>query len=146
MLHALSSRVGMSRHYIKTGLVSLITYVLLYYSAAWAVLRCFHDEDHSTDIAAVSASDLHAKDAHLPFSRHVQASLDCLGSNYRTESLAGPSSLTELHRLTSRLASRVTDDLTLPGLAADGSKGIRLSPVIFQTHPPRYLSLSVYRI
>ena len=136
----------MSRHDIKTGLVSLLTFVLLYYSVAWAVLRCCHDEDHSSDAAAVSASALHAKNAHLPFSRHAQANLDCLGSNYHTESLAGPSSPTELHRLTSRFASRVTDDLTLPGLAADGSRGIRLSPVIFQTHPPRYLSLSVFRI
>jgi hypothetical protein len=136
----------MSRHYIKTGVVSLLTVVLLYYSVAWAVLRCFHDEDHSTEAGVVSASDPHAKDAHFPFSHHAQANLDCIGSNCHTESLAGPASPTELHRLTSRLAFRVTDDLTLPGLAADGSRGIRLSPVIFQAHPPRYLSLSIFRI
>ena len=131
---------------MKTGVVSVLTFVLLYYSAACAVLRCFHDEDHSTEAAFVPASDLHAKHAHLPISHHAQANLDCIGSNYHTESLAGPASPTELHRLTSRLASRVTDDLTLPGLAADGSRGIRLSPVIFQAHPPRYLSLSIFRI
>jgi len=136
----------MSRRYIKTGLVSLLAFVLLYYSAAWAVLRCFHDEDHSTEAGVVSASDPHAKDAHFPFSRHAQANLDCLGSAYHTESLAAPSSPTEVHRLTSRATSQMTDELTLSGLAADGSRGIRLSTVIFPTHPPRYLSLSVFRI
>ena len=136
----------MSRKYIKTGLISLLAFVLLYYSAAWAVLRCFHDEDHSTEAGVVSGGDLHAKAVYFPFSHHAQADLDCLGSNYHTESLAGPSLPTELHRLTNRLTSRVADDLTLLGLAADGSRGIRLSPVIFQTHPPRYLSLSVFRI
>ena len=136
----------MSRKYIKTGLVSLLALVLLYYSAAWAVLRCFHDEDHSTEAAVVSAGDCYAKDAHFPFSHHAQANLDCFGSAYHTESLARPSSPTELHRLTSRVTSQVTDELTLPGLAADGSRGIWLSPVVFPTQPPRYLSLSVFRI
>jgi hypothetical protein len=46
--------VGMNHGFLKTFVVSLIAIVLVYYGVAWAVLRCFHDEDETGAEAAVS--------------------------------------------------------------------------------------------
>ena len=147
-LHAFSRFIDMHRHYMKTCVVAVLTFVLLYYSTAWAVLKCYHYEPYSTDASAALAIDLPAKEAESSFPLHVQANLDCRKFIYHTESLGGPSAPTGLHRLASPVIFHAADNLTLPGFTVKkiASRGIGLRLVIFPTHLPRYLSLSALRI
>ena len=143
--------LAMSRHYMKTGVVSLLTFVLLYYSVAWAVLGCFHDEDNGHHPAIISVTDALDINTYLPFPRHAHVNVDCGDSDYHTESLAGPSSSTQLSARVAPTVSHGINDLTL-ALAA---RARRLwLKAVFDRFPanallidlPRYLSFSVLRI
>jgi hypothetical protein len=129
----------MARRSIKYSVVSVVSFVLLYYSAAWAVLRCFHDEynsDHKTEISYQNAP-------HVNF--------ECVEPDYHTEPLAGSAPL-ELHRFTADFTSHV-DDLLLRNPWGDGESAVWRRAVFQGSSPlsslnsiPRYLSLSVLRI
>ena len=142
----------MSR-FFKSFVVSLISSVLLYYSAAWAVLKCFHEEDHSGYSAVVSVTDAHGGDTYPLFSRHAHANLDCLDFDYHTESLGGPLASTLLDKAAVRAVSQVRNDFTLRALAGERARWLWLNAVFdrfpsttFLIDLPRYLSLSNLRI
>ena len=143
----------MSRRFVKSLVVSSVSLVLLYYSAAWAVLRCLHDDDHSDTSVIISDTGAHAEDWHVPFPIHAPASLECISHDYHAESLAGPSSSPQLPRWPARIISHVTDFSILDGITAGGPRGLWLKAVfdrfafpILLIDVPRYLSLSVLRI
>ena len=143
----------MNRHLLKTFVVSLVSFVLLYYSVAWAVLRCSHEEDHGYHQVTLYNADAHARGSSFASPNHVQEHLDCMAPDYHTESLAGPSSASQLHRLTTDITSHVYDFLTLQRVAGNGATDLWLSAVFERVTPrnflidsSRYLSLSVLRI
>jgi hypothetical protein len=143
----------MKRHLPKTFVVSLVSFVLLYYSVAWAVLRCSHAEDHGYHQVALYNADAHATGSSVASPDRVQAHLDCMAPDYHTELLAGPSSSSQLHRSTTYITSHVYDFLTLQRVAGDGATDLwlkavfeRVSPRNFLIDSSRYLSLAVLRI
>src|SRR4026207_1470607 len=84
---------NMNRHRLKIVLVSVISFVLLYYSVAWAVLRCFHVEGQEKHSVALEIGE---RGSNLASPNDVHEHLDCMGSNYHTESLAGSSIPSEI--------------------------------------------------
>jgi hypothetical protein len=143
----------MNRHLPKTFVISLVSFVLLYYSTAWAVLRCFHAENHSDHAVALYDTDVHGKNAYRPSTIDLETNIDCLDLAYHTESLAGPSSSPQLHRWATRTIPHVADYLNSPRWAEDGARNFWLRAVFdgpagvsFFIDARRYLSLSILRI
>jgi len=76
--------------------VSVISFVLVYYSAAWAILHCDHHGEHS----GIEASETHRNStphAHVSISGPAE-SVDCLDFDYHMEFLGGPTAPPELYR------------------------------------------------
>jgi hypothetical protein len=143
----------MNQHFVKTSVVMILSSVLLYYSVAWAVLRCLHDEDRAGTETAVSYAGLHQSDFFTSPLNDPKADVDCMGSNYHTETLAGSSSPSQLNILTIDITSHVNGFLTLHGVAEAATESLSRTAVFnrgftrtFPTDSPRYLSLSVLRI
>jgi hypothetical protein len=125
----------MTRPFIKTLVVAIVSLTLLYYSVAWAVLRCPHQESHSDHEIALFDGNSPRPVIFLASKSHGQPSLDCPGPNYHMEWLAGPSASSELLRLmrlivpTSNVlqhivASQQADNVWLRALFANGSAPI----------------------
>src|SRR5262245_7051110 len=139
MVRAGLENKDMNRHFLKISVVMVISFVLLYYSAAWAVLRCSHD-DSEQEVVELSADPVHP-------------SLECAGPDYHTESVAGASLPSQLDRLMSKVARHVNDLLTLRIGSGDAAGDVWLRTV-FETHRarafhielPSYLVLSILRI
>jgi len=143
----------MNRPFIKTSVVTLISLVLLYYSVAWAVLRCLHDEHHANSEITLSDIDQHNKGILLSSPSRAYAYLDCMGPDYHTESLAGSSSLSQLQWLTVNITSRLDTIQSGQNVAAEHARDIwlravfdRLSPATLPPNSPRYHYLSSLRI
>ena len=139
----------MNHPFGKSTISSFIALVLLYYSVAWAVLRCSHDEDFAHTEAAVSDASVHS--TGLPYSeRQGGAHLDCLGSDYHTETLGAFLGPLQERLLSTDIASRVTDLSIVHSGTENGNLWLRvLFDGFARAHsigPPRYLSLSVLRI
>jgi hypothetical protein len=143
----------MNRPFIKMSVVTIISLVLLYYSVAWAVLRCFHDEHQINSEVVLSDVDRHDKDFFLSSPSHAHAYLDCMGPGYHIESLAESSSLSQLQQLTANIISRVNEFLPRKNVAGEYARDLwlravfdRVSPLFFLSDSPRYLLLSILRI
>jgi hypothetical protein len=143
----------MNRPFIKTSVVAIVSLVLLYYSVAWAVLRCFHDEHQINSEVILSDVDRHDKDFFLSSPSHAHAYLDCMGPEYHIESLAESSSLSKLQRLTVNITSHGNEFLRWQNVAEEHATVLwlralfdRVSPPIWPFQSPRYLSLSTLRI
>jgi hypothetical protein len=143
----------MNRRFLKTPVASVIAIVLVYYSVAWAVLRCPHAEDHTGSETAVSVADMHQRDFSLWPPNHPRADIECLDSSYHTETLAGPSARSQMKTLAADIASYVNTFLTLNDIAQAASENLGLTTLFdrgfastFPIDSPRYLSLSVLRI
>jgi hypothetical protein len=139
MLHA-HCESYMNRHLIKRLVVTVVSFVLLYYSTAWAVLRCFHeayDSDHEIEIL---------------YDASAQMNFECIGPDYHLETMAGSSAPTQLHRLIADFTPHVNDVLILRSLSDNRESDVwlravfeRLSPSAFLIPIPLYLSISVLR-
>lgn len=131
----------MNYHLLKSLAAMVVAFVLLYYSVAWAVLRCSHDGDDSDHEVAL----LNGDPVHLDF--------ECLGPNFHTESMAEASSSPQRDHLMLDITPHVNDFLTLQTGSGDAASDIWLRAV-FKTSPslafpiglPSYLFLSVLRI
>ena len=139
----------MNHSILTNSISSFIALVLVYYSVAWAVLRCSHDEDFAHTEAAVSDASVHS--TGLPYSeRQGGAHLDCLGSDYHTETLGAFLGPLQERLLSTDIASRVTDLSIVHSGTENGNLWLRvLFDGFARAHsigPPRYLSLSVLRI
>jgi hypothetical protein len=142
----------MNRPFIKTSVVTLISLVLLYYSVAWAVVRCFHDEHHANSEITLSDVDQPNKGIFLSAPSRALVYLDCMAPDYHTESLAG-SSLSQLLRLTVNMTSRLDNIQPWQNVAAEHARDIRLRAFFDRPSPPtlprnssRCLYLSILRI
>jgi hypothetical protein len=142
----------MNRSIIKTSISSFIALVLVYYSVAWAVLRCSHDEDFANTAEAVSDASVRIAGSSYSLQSQDGAHLDCMGSDYHTETLAGSSASLQQRLLCTEIGSRVTDLSTFQntGTAESGNLWLRAlfdgSAVAHPIRLRRYLSLSVLRI
>ncbi len=144
---------AMNRQHVKTFLAALLASMLLYYNAAWAVLRCCHVDEHGSIEEILSADDLHdGLYRHLSRPSHVPSQIDCLDFDYQTEIFAGPASPPQFHRGTAALTPRANDIFDLRSLV-DGNRNhflrksfTRGSPAAEPSDPPLYLSLSNLRI
>lgn len=130
----------MNRRLIKILLTAVLV-ALFYYNVAWAVLRCAHQENHAAQALA----------AHEPSSLHPDVNIDCSGPKYHTEFLAGPSKSTRFAQLTRDAG--LDDFLISPDhseIVIESSSQLilrkTLSPALLPIGPPRYLSLSVFRL
>jgi hypothetical protein len=142
----------MNRQHVKTFLATFLASVLLYYSAAWAVLRCCPDEEHASFEESLSKDYLHdGLYSHLSWPSHAPTQIDCLDFEYHTEILAGPVSPPQFHRVTAAVRPSGNDFFVLKGLADSHKKNLlrnvftRGSPPSELSDPPRYLSLSSLR-
>ena len=149
----LSFTSGMNRQHLKTFVATCLAFVLLYYSAAWAVLRCCHHEEHPNLEETVSKDHLHdGLYSHLSWPSHAPSQVDCLDFENQTEVLAGPTAPPQFHRGTATLTHHTNDFFVLKSLADGHRKNLprniftRGSPPAEPSDPPLYVSLSSLRI
>jgi len=143
----------MKRQHVKTFLATLLAAMLLYYNAAWAVLRCCHVDEHGSHEEILPTDDLQdGLYRHLSRPSHVPSQIDCLDFDYQTEIFTGPASPPQFHRGTAALTPRANDFFDLQSLV-DGNRNhllrnsfTRGSPPAEPSDPPLYLSLSNLRI
>ncbi len=143
----------MNNPYLKAFLATFLASMLLYYSAAWALLRCCHEDDPASVEQTMSADDLH-DGFHSRFSRpsHAPSQIDCVDFEYQTEVLASPASPPQFHRATAALTPYANDFFVLKSLADGHRKNLLRnvftsgSPPAEPLDPPLYLSLSTLRI
>src|SRR5512132_1977998 len=93
----------MNRRPAKIVLATFVTAMLLYYNAAWAMLRCCHVDEHGTIEEIFPAGDLHDGQDHSP------SRIDCLSVDYQSEVSAGPASPPQFHRGTAARTLNVID-------------------------------------
>jgi len=143
----------MNRRFVKSLIVSFVSLMLLYYGAAWAMLRCLHDDDHSTTPVQISETGARIEATYAQSRSEDPGDLACIGFDYHAESLAGPSSSSQLQRWAALIVAHVTGFSIPDGIAAGGAR-IRSLRAVFDgiAYPvylldlPRYLSLSALRI
>jgi hypothetical protein len=117
------------------------------------MLRCLHDEDHSTTPVQITETDARFEFLCAQLHGGNPGNLECIGFDYHAESLAGLSSSTQVQRWTARIVARVTG-FSIPGGVAAGGAGSRSLRAVFDGNAcpvhfldlPRYLSLSTLRI
>jgi hypothetical protein len=142
----------MNCHLPKTCVISIVSFVLLYYSAAWAVLRCVHEEGHSDHAVALVDTDVRDNNAYPQSPSHAETHIDCLNLTFHTESLAGPSSSPQLQSWETQTDSPVADFLTSPSVTNSAEHPslrtvFERSPgLTFLLYSPLYLSLSILRV
>jgi hypothetical protein len=140
----------MTRSILKTSISSFIALVLVYYSVAWAVLRCCHDEDFAHTDGAVADASGRTGGSSYSFERQGGEHLDCMGSDYHTETLGGFSDSLQQRHFSTDIGSRVTDSLYGSETAESRNHWLRAlfdgSARAHPIDPPRYLALSVLRI
>lgn len=126
----------MNRQRLKTFLATFLVSVLFYYSAAWAVLRYYHDEGSTSVERSMSANHMHdGLHLHLLVPKHAPIQNDCLDFEYLTEILAGPVSPPQFHRVTAAVAPYANDFFVLKSLA-DGLRKNLLRNVFTRRSPP----------
>jgi hypothetical protein len=131
----------MKHHLLKSLFAMVVAFVLLYYSVAWAVLRCSHDEnDSDQEVALFNADPL-----HLDF--------ECVGPNFHTEAMLETSSSPQLGRLMPEVTRYMNDFFILQTRPGEAASDVWLRAV-FERSPsfaflirlPSYLFFSVLRI
>src|SRR5262245_53992536 len=125
----------MNRPFLKISVVAIVSLVLLYYSVAWAVLRCPHEEVRSEHMLALQNTAVDTPQHPM----HSHTALDCPKPNYHMESLAGPAAGSELIRLTRDVPSHANISLALSGVERDRAEYISLKAVFDKSSPPNFL-------
>jgi hypothetical protein len=144
-------RDGMNCQTLKSFVVSLVTFVLLYYGAAWAVLICIDGEDHFRERTIASELGSYDSRAHLANGGHGHDFIDCTRPEFHVETLAGPVAPVVLVREPADLRLQMMDSLDAGGTTAAllfqvNYSDRRVSTVFQLSDIPLYLSLAVLRI
>lgn len=143
----------MLRLVVKTSVVTIVSFVLLYYGVAWAVLRCAHQEVQSDQEVALHNLRSHGGVNSINPPSVPQEDLDCTGADYHVESLVRPATSSELLRLLRDTAPH--HKATLPALSNARAPAPdlliealfnRVSCLPSPTDLRRFLSLSVLRL
>jgi hypothetical protein len=149
----LISKLTMTRHLLRNVVAMAISFGLLYYGIAWAVLRCSHDADHSDHAVAMEDVDATHQAFHHTSVGAVDLDLECVGPNFHTEAMAEASSPPQLDRFSLDLTPHVNNFLTLRTVTGDAATDIWLRAVFegsrslaFLIGLPSYLFLSILRI
>jgi hypothetical protein len=131
----------MNRRLFKVFVVALVAVTLLYYSVAWALLRCSHDNDRSVFFKSFVPTDFSSQE------------LSCLEFAYHTESIAQPSSLFRLLSVIDSFRVNSVDSSVLQWVVQNDPSDLWLRAVFeevalssFLIGRPSYLSLSILRI
>lgn len=142
----------MNRHFIKSLTVATVSFVLLYYSVAWAILRCHHDEKHAVFEASLLEHDRHDQlSPHFSAPSHASGEIDCLEFEYHFELLTGPASPLRNYRATTGAARYLSYLFTYEN-QLDGQRENILKCVFARgstpkpSDPPPYLFFSTLRI
>ena len=139
--------LAMNRQPAKIVLATFVTAMLLYYNAAWAMLRCCHVDEHGAIEEILPAGDLHEEQ-----DRHSPSRIDCLSVDYHSEVSAGPASPPQCHRETAARTLYVNDLFVPEHLVGShwktlcGNTFTRGSPNAEPSVGPLYLYLSSLRI
>lgn len=143
----------MNSRYLKMFVATFLASVLLYYSAAWAVLRCCHEDELSSVEAGLSEYELHdGHSSHLSRPSPAATEIDCLVFEYHTEILTVPASPPQFHRVTAAVTPYSNSFFVLKSLPDSHSRNLlrnvftRGSPLSELSDLPLYLSLSSLRI
>lgn len=143
----------MTRNLFRAVVAIAISFVLLYYGIAWAVLRCSHDAEYSDHAVAMEDVDATHKDLRYASGSAVNLDLECVGANLHIEAMAASSSVPQVDRLMLDTTPNVNDFLTLRNLTADAARDFWLRAVFegsrslaFLIGLPSYLFLSILRI
>ena len=143
----------MNRQQVKTFLAAILAATLLYYDAAWAVLRCCHVGEHGNVEETRSTEGLNADLDIDPFrSNPMPPQIDCLDFDYQIMVLAVPTSSPQFQRGTAALTPIGNEFFVLKDLANGRGTNLywsnftRGSPFAVRSDPPLYLSLSSLRI
>ena len=142
----------MSR-YSKRFIVIVISCVLLYYSVAWAVLRCPHEQyDSNHEVAIHIDEKTRLNTLGYTATSPVSLNFQCAGHDYDTELMASSLSPSQSDS-TAKVAFRVSGLPGLRTLSGSGESDLWLravfenpSSLTFLTGLPRYLSISVFRV
>lgn len=142
------------RHHPKTFIASLLASVLLYYGAAWALLRCCHHDSHASVHESLSDSDVHQRQAYSFSPNHASTYIDCIEDlAIHTEILASstaPSPLQRVASFTKQSSHPITCAVLTHGsnayLTGTGQVSARGSPHPLYANTSIYLSLSILRI
>ena len=142
--------LGMDSRKRKTVLASVICLVLIYYSAAWAVLRCSHDYDGPAGAVELPEPD-RTPHSHMSLPGGKSPKIDCTDFEYHSEILAGPSAAPQIQRPISN------STLNAVVISAFGRASLRYGANFFANlvpgsngsepiHIPVYLHISTLRI
>lgn len=149
----LISKLTMTRHLLRNVIAIAISFVLLYYGIAWAVLRCSHNAEHSDHAVATEDVDANHKDLHDASLNPGHLDLESVGPDFHTEAMAEASSPPQLDRFLLDITPHVNDFLTLRTVTGDAATDIWLRavfqtplPLAFLIGLPSYLFLSILRI
>jgi hypothetical protein len=135
----------MNRQPAKIVLATFVTAMLLYYNAAWAMLRCCHVDEHGAIEEIFPAGDLHDE-------QEAPLRIDCLSVDYQSEVSAGPASPPQFHRGTAARPLYVNDLFVPEHLVGShwktvrGNTFTRGSPNAEPSVGPLYLYLASLRI
>ena len=133
----------MNRPFIKISVLAIVSLGLIYYSVAWAVLKCFHDEDQSNQQVVLNND----QDFHYTSADPASLNLECVCPDYHTEVIAGSSSASQLDRPLHIAGSPVSQTTAGDRVANTWLRAVfegLSSPFWGAVH--RYLSLSTLRI
>ena len=144
---------AMNRHQQTTLLATALAAMLLYYDAAWAVLRCCDVGEHGHVEEILPTGDAHDQlDRHFSRSGPLPSQIDCLDVDHQIEVLIGPTSPPQFQRGTFALTPYRNDFFILKSLVDGHWKNLlrniftRGSAFAEPSNPPLYLSLSSLRI
>lgn len=135
----------MTARFFKTFAATLLSLTLAYYSVAWAVLQCLHEEDDSYQ-GAVSDVESHTTYHDLALD-HSSPNLECPGPACIIESMDSSSQSRSIN-LTGEIRLNFADSSVMRSAAGD-EKSVHWRRSIFDRSPdvvPIYLALSILRI
>ena len=134
---------------IKSSIVIALSLVLLYYSVAWAVLRCAHEEYDATEEACIHTGDLVLNIGSIQTTAAPE-NFECGGREYETESMAASFSSSQ-SGLKNGIRFHAAGSLLLQTslLSFDPAPKVifhNSSGIPFLSGLPRYVSLSSLRV
>ncbi len=136
----------MTARFFKTFAATLLSLTLAYYSVAWAVLQCFHEEDDSFQ-SVLSDAEIHTT-YHDVALNHSSPNLECSGPACVIESMADSSSQSRSVNLTGEAGLNFAASFAVRSTGAD-ENSVHWRRSIFDRSPdvvPIYLALSILRI
>lgn len=144
---------AMTRRRVKACLAATIAALLLFYNAAWAILRCCDVEAHASLEQILPTAVLHGGlYSQISAPTPAPSQIDCLDLDYKAEVLAGPTAPPNFYRGMANVAPYANDFVVTKSVIGGYWTTLRRnsftrgSPLAVPADPPLYLSLSSLRI